>query len=107
MVRETDASVDDNVSYGDGTQRINTWVGVGTDSAVLAIVVDNAVTLETPRLDANARLIAAAPELYEALAELVETLRREAPGTALNNHRFDALGIKANNALSKARGDIR
>jgi hypothetical protein len=56
-------------------------------------------------LPSNARLIAAAPELYEALAELMDTLRREAPGTSLNNHRFDALGLKANNALAKARGE--
>jgi hypothetical protein len=51
---------------------------------------------------ANARLLAAAPDLLEALSELVEVLRKEAPGTALNNHRFDALGIKANDAIRKA-----
>lgn len=56
------------------------------------------------RTIANLRMAATAPELYEALSELVETLRKEAPGTPLNNHRFDGLGIKANAALAKARG---
>jgi hypothetical protein len=54
--------------------------------------------------EGDARLIAAAPELFEVLSDLLEMLRKEAPGTPLNNHRFDALGIKAHNALTKARG---
>lgn len=48
------------------------------------------------------RLIAAAPDLLEALTELMAMLRKEAPGTMLNNHRFVALGIKCNNAIAKA-----
>lgn len=59
------------------------------------------------RVLADAHLIAAAPDLFEALKDLVEVLRREAPGTPLNNTRFDALGIKANNALAKAAGTGR
>lgn len=76
--------------------------------AVLVTIEDGGhPELELVPLDeqmANARLIATAPELLEVLSELVETLRREAPGTPLNNHRFDALGIKANAVIAKARG---
>lgn len=53
----------------------------------------------------NAHLIASAPELYEALDEVMALLRKEAPGTPLNNHRFDALGMKAHAALAKACGE--
>lgn len=52
--------------------------------------------------DADARLIAAAPELLEVLVELMDVLRKEAPGATLNNHRFDGLGIKAYDAIAKA-----
>jgi hypothetical protein len=44
-------------------------------------------------------------DLYESLKELLDMLRREAPGTSLNNHRFDALGIKAYAALRKAESE--
>lgn len=43
--------------------------------------------------------------LLEALVELVETLRAEAPGSPLNNLRFDALAAKARDAIAKARGE--
>ena len=51
---------------------------------------------------ANARLIAAAPDLYEALAECLEGIELctlESPG------RFDAALNRARAALSKARGE--
>lgn len=64
----------------------------GNDEAAIASV----------RSRDDARLIAAAPELLEALSEVMALLRKEAPGTPLNNHRFDALGIKAYAAISKA-----
>ncbi|CCM77087.1 hypothetical protein [Rhizobium mesoamericanum] len=48
-----------------------------------------------------------AQDLYEALKELLDMLRNEAPGTRLNNHRFDALGIKAHTALRKAERSAR
>lgn len=54
--------------------------------------------------EADACLIAAAPDLLETLKELVDVLRKEAPGTPLNNHRFDMLGAKAYAAIAKAEG---
>ncbi|MEY4385608.1 MAG: hypothetical protein RLY20_891 [Verrucomicrobiota bacterium] len=41
--------------------------------------------------------------LVEALEEILEALRVDAPGTPLNNHKYDALGIKARAALSHAK----
>ncbi len=43
-------------------------------------------------------------EVVTALKAVVEALRIHAPGTPLNNHQFDALGIQANNAIQKAEG---
>jgi hypothetical protein len=37
----------------------------------------------------------------EVLVEVMQMLKHEAPGTPLNNHRFDALGAKAYAALSQ------
>lgn len=50
----------------------------------------------------RAKMIAAAPDLAEALKELLDALRIHAPGTDMNNHKFDALGIKCHDALTKA-----
>ncbi len=58
----------------------------------------------TPETEANARLIAAAPDLLAALKAVVDVLRKEAPGTPLNHHQYDAIGIQANNAIAKAEG---
>jgi hypothetical protein len=40
-------------------------------------------------------------EARQTFGELMGMLRKEAPGTPLNNHRFDALGIRAYDALAK------
>jgi hypothetical protein len=53
---------------------------------------------------ANARLLAAAPELLAALKAIVAVLQKEAPGTALNHHQYDAIGIQAHAAIAKAEG---
>lgn len=53
---------------------------------------------------ANARAEGLAEALRDArtvFGEVVETLRKEAPGTPLNNHRFDALGMRANKVLAR------
>jgi hypothetical protein len=60
------------------------------------------VVIEHWTTEPDAHLIAAAPDLLEALTELMAMLRKEAPGTTLNNHRFDALGIKCNAAIKRA-----
>lgn len=58
---------------------------------------------EDPDQEANCRLIAAAPCLLDALTEVITVLRENAVGTPLNNHRFDAVGRQANNALALAK----
>lgn len=51
----------------------------------------------------HAKLISAAPDLLRALEDILEALRIHAPGTALNNHQFDVLGIAAYAAIAKAK----
>jgi hypothetical protein len=43
---------------------------------------------------------AAARQARDVFGEVLDTLRREAPGTPLNNHRFDGLGIRAYAAIA-------
>jgi hypothetical protein len=54
--------------------------------------------------EADYCLIAAAPDLLAALVDVIAALREEAPGTPLNNHRFDALGMRAHAAIARATG---
>lgn len=54
------------------------------------------------RAMACAHLIAAAPDLYEALAAMLEAVKSE---PAMNHHKYDRIGIQVNNALAKARGE--
>lgn len=51
------------------------------------------------RAAANARLIAAAPDLLAALKDLREAVKTV---PEMNHIRFDALGIKVNNAIARA-----
>jgi hypothetical protein len=50
---------------------------------------------------APSSVIEALKEARKTFGELMATLRKEAPDTPLNNHRFDALGIRAYDALAK------
>lgn len=43
-------------------------------------------------------------ELLAVLKDVIATLRQEAPGTPLNNRRFDELGARAYAAIAKAEG---
>lgn len=49
-----------------------------------------------------ARAVNCHDDLLAALKAVVEALRIHAPGTKLNNHQFDALGIDAYAAIAKA-----
>lgn len=52
-------------------------------------------------VDANGRLIAAAPDLLDALEALLAAVKAN---PAMNGREYDGLGIQVNAALSKARG---
>ena len=64
-----------------------------------AIAADAALA-EERRLRVQAEQ--ARDEAIAVLTDIVATLQREAPGTPLNNHRFDALGIRANNIINRS-----
>lgn len=68
------------------------FVTAPNDGVILAVVVPDAV----PQVDANARLIAAAPELFETLAAVL------ADYEALDDMQWRE---KAKHALAKARGE--
>lgn len=62
------------------------------------------VIRDTSPLDATiGQLAKQLRPLCKVMAEMLEALRKEAPGTPLNNHRFDDLGIRAHDALNRAR----
>jgi len=61
----------------------------GTAQAMMHEVMDEWVRRE-----------AVAKQLADSLKKLLEMLAKEAPGTPLNNHRFDALGIQCRAALA-------
>jgi hypothetical protein len=65
------------------------------DECWIAKVQDHCDCIGTPEGNANAHLIAAAPELYEALAELHDWIQQSGQSAHL---------AKARAALAKARG---
>jgi hypothetical protein len=103
----TDASVDDNATFCDdnSVQRMNTWCGIGNPdltNPIVAIAVFDC-RHDDPEFDANINLIAAAPELYEALSDIMENpLFQTAIGGSPNM--VERLMDSANAALRKARG---
>ena len=58
-------------------------------------------TKENERGQANASLVAAAPDLLHALKELMAAVKGE---PAMNNHKYDGVGIVVNAAIAKAEG---
>lgn len=63
--------------------------------------------LETACAEEGAAVEAARPqdvniELLSVLKAIVAVLQQEAPGTPLNNHKYDALGIQAHAAIANA-----
>jgi hypothetical protein len=47
----------------------------------------------------NQKLVEAADEAADAFGMVLDVLRREAPGTPLNSHRYTNLGVRAQRAL--------
>lgn len=66
----------------------------------LYIIAPESLYRDEQEQDANARLIAAAPDLYEALAEMVSTYREGGPDDSEPSMVRAALA-----ALAKARGE--
>lgn len=75
----------------DGTRRRSVW----TDEGPPAHIAD------VTNGEANARLISAAPDLYEALARIVDSVAKGASGDVCQTYDFD----DARAALAKARGE--
>ncbi len=58
------------------------------------------------RQQENAKLVSAAPDLYEALEAVRLAIKDSiATKTSMNNMKYDRVGIRAVNALKKARGE--
>jgi hypothetical protein len=85
-----------------------TIFSLNTEEPVASVIWANPrdrFAVDYPSLEeakANARLIAAAPDLLEALEALLVAVKQV---PAMNHMRYDALGIKVNAALAKARGE--
>lgn len=65
---------------------------------------DGPDSIESPRTQANARLIAAAPELLEALAHMVAVSNWAT--TIQSEEQYDAMVANAEAAIRKAKGEV-
>lgn len=73
----------------DGDTKLNVATAIGMSAD------DNTEML------ANAALMSAAPDLLHALKELLGAVKSE---PAMNNHKYDGVGIVVNAAIAKAEG---
>ncbi|MCS4234455.1 hypothetical protein [Stenotrophomonas sp. BIGb0135] len=80
---------------------------VGPDNSRIVADIPEYRTYEedTAELEANARLIAAAPELLGALADLLDVYRRGAQGFPLTYELCKVIEEQAANAIAKATGE--
>lgn len=80
----------------------------GTEAIVFAPLVEKVsqpvakVGYERPDFEANAHLISAAPEMYEALKGLRELVQREVSG--IDKRYWNSSIVAADKALAKAEG---
>jgi len=63
--------------------------------------------IETDEAKANAALISAAPELYEALEKFVALANFDADTVPKTNEEWDAMVKAGESALAKARGETQ
>ncbi len=92
-------------TFADHECQQRTFAMLRSVQQVLGVDKEGAPLTKKEVAEARSRAIlnAAAPALLAALEEVMEALRVNAPGTPLNNHRFDSVGIKAYAAIAKAR----
>lgn len=78
-----------------------------SDQTTVALIDDSEAYYDFDTYEANARLIAAAPELYEALQTLFESYKRLADSGDAGFWSLEDMdeGKQALAALAKARGD--
>jgi hypothetical protein len=76
----------------------------GRQEVILSSNLYERISLASDRIEADAARIKtlkkALREMGETLTEIVEALRKDAPGTPLNNHKYDRLGMRATSAIS-------
>ena len=84
------------------------WLFSSYKSGNSVIVIDgkefDVATVNYPNRDANAHLIAAAPELYEALEHIEEYWNRDQNISAMSDALWHIIEV-AQAALAKARGE--
>lgn len=76
-------------------------IEIGAGSEAFARIYPSSHRWPNPTAEANARLIAAAPDLLDALKKL---RRFVAEGQQMNGREFVGLGIEVNAAIEKADG---